>query len=137
MIDERGLSDVIELPGPSENLGDDMAKASVFVLSSRFEGFPLVLLEAMSKALAIVAFDCPTGPGDIVEDHQNGILVPAKDIDGLARGIREMIEDEELRRRCGPAAAETAHKYTMEVIGPRWDELLKELREAREAQLAP
>lgn len=133
MIDERGLSDVVELPGPSSALGDDMARASTFVLSSRFEGFPLVLLEAMSKALAIVAFDCPTGPRDIVDDHRNGILVPAMDVDRLATGIREMIENPELRRRCGPAAAETAHSYTMDVIGPRWDALLEELRTARAA----
>ena len=61
-----------------------MAAASIFVLSSRFEGFPLVLLEAMSKGMAVVAFDCPTGPADIIEDHANGLIVPLKDLDALA-----------------------------------------------------
>jgi glycosyltransferase involved in cell wall biosynthesis len=121
------VGDQIELAGPAENIGDDMAAASIFVLSSRFEGFPLVLLEAMSKGMAPVAFDCPTGPADIIEDHANGILVPLKDLDALADGIIEMIEDEELRGRCAAAAAETAAAYTMDRIGPHWDELLRSL----------
>ena len=130
-IDAHALADVIELPGPSDDLGGEMEAASIFVLSSRFEGFPLVLLEAMSKRLAVVAFDCPTGPSDIVDDHENGILVPPKDVDGLARGIREMIEHEELRRRCGAAAVDTARQYAIDAIGPRWDALFRELAQGR------
>ena len=87
------------LEGPAEDIGADMAEASVFVLSSRFEGFPLILLEAMSKGMGVVSFDCPTGPADIVDDHRNGLLVPPEDVEGLARAIREIVEDEELRRR--------------------------------------
>jgi glycosyltransferase involved in cell wall biosynthesis len=128
LIEERGLSDVIELPG-AQDLADEMAKASIFVLSSRFEGFPLVLLEAMSKGMAVVAFDCPTGPAEVVDDHRNGILVPAGDIDALSAGIDQLVQDEDLRRRCASAAVETARSYTMDAIGPRWDELLRELAE--------
>ena len=95
-----------------------MAQASVYALSSRFEGFPLVLVEAMSKGMACVAFDCPTGPADIIDDHRNGLLVPAKDVEGLTAALMEMVEDEELRRRCGDAAIETAREYTMAAIGP-------------------
>ena len=73
----------------------------MFVLSSRFEGFPLILLEAMSKGMGVVSFDCPTGPADIVDDHRNGLLVPAEDVEGLARAIREIVEDEELRAAHG------------------------------------
>ena len=113
-----------------------MAKASVFVLSSRSEGFPLILIEAMSKGLAVVAFDCRTGPSDVIDDHRNGILVPAGDVDALARGIREMIEDPELRHRCGSAAAETARGYTMQAIGPQWTALLRDLARTRWATRA-
>ena len=106
----------------------------MFVLSSRFEGFPLILLEAMSKGMGIVSFDCPTGPADIVDDHRNGLLVPHEDVEGLARAIREMVEDEELRRRTAAAAIETAQQYTIEAIGPLWLELLEGLsRESRRA----
>ena len=96
------------IEGPAEDIGTDMADASVFVLSSRFEGFPLILLEAMSKGMGIVSFDCPTGPADIVDDHRNGLLVPHEDVEGLSRAIREIVEDEELRRRTAAAAIETA-----------------------------
>ena len=115
------------IEGPAEDIGADMAEASVFVLSSRFEGFPLILLEAMSKGMGIVSFDCPTGPADIVDDHRNGLLVPAEDVEGLARAIREIVEDEELRRRMAAAAVETAQEYTIEAIGPLWEELFAEL----------
>jgi glycosyltransferase involved in cell wall biosynthesis len=101
------------------------------VLSSRFEGFPLVLLEAMEAGMAVVAFDCPTGPADIIEDHRNGLIVPAKDVDALGAALLEMIQDDELRRRCAAGAIESAREYTMDAVGPRWDALLADLRGAR------
>jgi len=109
----------------------EMAQASVYVLSSRFEGFPLVLIEAMSKGMACVAFDCPTGPADIVDDHRNGLLVPARDVEGLTAALMEMVEDEDLRRRCGEAALVTAEDYTMASIGPKWDEMMQALLRER------
>jgi glycosyltransferase involved in cell wall biosynthesis len=126
-IAESGAAEQISLEPAAERLGDEMAKASIFALSSRFEGFPLILLEAMSKGMAAVAFDCPTGPGDIIDDHRNGILVPAKDVDAFAAGLRALMADEELRRRCATAAVGTAHQYTMGVIGPEWERLFAEL----------
>jgi glycosyltransferase involved in cell wall biosynthesis len=139
-IARRELKESIELPG-ARDIAEEMDGASIFVLSSRFEGFPLVLLEAMSKGMAVVAFDCPTGPGEIVQDRENGILVPDGDVAGLAAGIRALIEDEELRRRCAAAAVETARRYTMETVGPRWhaffDELADRRQDARLAGRAP
>ena len=82
-----------------------------------------------------MSFDCPTGPADIVEDHRNGLLVPHEDVEGLSRAIREIVEDEELRRRTAAAAIETAQQYTIEEIGPLWEQLLGELsREPRPAR---
>jgi glycosyltransferase involved in cell wall biosynthesis len=130
-IDRAELGGAATLAGPARNLDEEFARASIFVLSSRFEGFPLVLLEAMHAGLAVVSFDCPTGPRDIIDDHRNGLLVPAEDVDGMAHAIRELVRDEELRRRCGAAAAETARAYTMDAIGPRWDQLLQEVRASR------
>ncbi|HWM12363.1 MAG TPA: glycosyltransferase, partial [Solirubrobacteraceae bacterium] len=123
----RALGDRVELAGAAPDLGAELAKASVFVLSSRREGYPLVLLEAMSKGLAVAAFDCPTGPRDIVVDRENGMIVPPKDPEAFAEGLLALIEDEELRRRCGAAAAVTARDYTIEAIGPRWEALFREL----------
>jgi len=131
LIAEHGLEDSVVLEGPAEDIGADMAESAVFVLSSRFEGFPLILLEAMSKGMGVVSFDCPTGPADIVDDHRNGLLVPAGDIEGLGRAIREIVEDEALRRRMAAAAVETAQEYTIEAIGPQWEALFAELRTER------
>jgi glycosyltransferase involved in cell wall biosynthesis len=136
-IAESGVAGQISLEPAAERLGDEMAKASIFALSSRFEGFPLILLEAMSKGMAVVAFDCPTGPGDIIETLENGILVPAKDVDAFAAGLRTMMGDEELRRRCAAAAPVTAHQYTMEVIGPEWEALFARLWARRTGAAAP
>jgi glycosyltransferase involved in cell wall biosynthesis len=136
LIKDHGLGDVVTLAPPATDMGYELERASVFALSSRFEGFPLVLLEAMSKGTAVVSFDCPTGPADIVGDHRNGILVPPEDVDAFAAGLVEMVEDEELRRRCGAAAIDTARAYRMDAIGPLWERLFTELSEAR-ASSAP
>ena len=133
LIADLGLEDRVTLAGPTDDVPGEMAQASVYALSSRFEGFPLVLLEAMSKGMAVVAFDCPTGPADIVKDHENGILVPRRDVAAFSAGLFEMVEDEELRRRCGPAAIETAREYTMAAVGPQWDEMLHTLLRDRAA----
>jgi glycosyltransferase involved in cell wall biosynthesis len=130
-IDQEGIGDQATLAGPTDDVPGEMAKASIYALSSRFEGFPLVLVEAMSKGMACVAFDCPTGPADIIDDHRNGLLVPAKDVEALTAALTEMVEDEELRRRCGDAALETARDYTMAAIGPKWDEMLQALLRER------
>jgi glycosyltransferase involved in cell wall biosynthesis len=128
LIREHGLEDSVELAGPAANMGAEFANASIFVLSSRYEGFPLILIEAMSKGLGVVSFDCPTGPSDIIDDHQNGLLVrPHKDIEALSAALEQMVGDDELRRRCGAAAAETAREFTIDAVGPMWDELLQDL----------
>jgi glycosyltransferase involved in cell wall biosynthesis len=127
LVAELGLEDQVELPGPTDDVPGEMARASVYALSSRYEGFPLVLIEAMAKGMACVAFACPTGPADIVDDHRNGLLVPAKDVEGFSAALEEMLSDEDLRRRCGAAALETARGYTMAAIGPKWDEMLQAL----------
>jgi glycosyltransferase involved in cell wall biosynthesis len=131
MIAELGLKGRVKLAGPAQDMGAAFAEASIFVLSSRYEGFPLILIEAMSKGLAVVSFDCPTGPSDIIDDHRNGILVPHKDIDALAEGMRQLMADEQLRRSVAAAATETAREYEIESIGPRWVELFESLTASR------
>jgi glycosyltransferase involved in cell wall biosynthesis len=137
LVEQHGLSESVTLAGPSSDLGADMDRASIYVLSSRVEGLPLVMLEAMSKGMAVVSFDCPTGPADIIDDHRNGLLVPAKDVEGLGRALAEMISDEDLRRRCADAAIETAREYSVPAVMPQWDALLASLWAARANGRAP
>jgi glycosyltransferase involved in cell wall biosynthesis len=127
LIVELGLSQSVSLMGRTRRMGEAMAKASLFVLSSRFEGFGMVIVEAMSKGLPVVSFDCPRGPGEILRPGVDGILVPDGDVDGLANGMLELIEDAPRRHRYGVAAVENARSYAVDPIAERWEELLREL----------
>jgi glycosyltransferase involved in cell wall biosynthesis len=124
LVTSLGLSRQVRINGPTSRLGDHMRDVSVLVLSSRFEGFPLILLEAMAAGLSVVSFDCPTGPGEIITDETNGLLVPAKDVPAMAAALDRIMSDESLRRRLAKAAPQAVHPYSSQQVGQRWDELL-------------
>jgi glycosyltransferase involved in cell wall biosynthesis len=94
------------------------------VLSSRHEGFGMVLIEAMSKGLAVVSFDCPHGPADIISDGRDGLLVPGGDVEALSAALLRVTDDEALRRRLGAAGAVSAQRYDRADITARWKDLL-------------
>ena len=121
---DLGLAGRVRINDPTDRLGERMRDASVFVLSSRFEGFPIVLLEAMAAGLAVVSFDCPTGPSEIVADGTSGLLVPPEDVPALAAALDRVMADETLRRRLAAAAPAAVLPYSLENVGRRWDELL-------------
>jgi glycosyltransferase involved in cell wall biosynthesis len=127
MIDERGLQGHVFLMGSTEHLGRELERASMLAVSSRFEGFGLVIVEAMSKGLPVVSFRCRRGPGEIITDGVDGLLVRPRSVRGLAGGIVRLIEDEEERRRMGAAALETARRYDLPSITTRWLALLDEV----------
>ncbi|GAA2682073.1 MULTISPECIES: glycosyltransferase family 4 protein [Nonomuraea] len=126
-ITEAGLEGKVELPGPSNNVAGELEKASIFVLSSRHEGFPMTILEAMAKGLAIVSFNSPHGPKEMITDEVDGLLVKPRTNANLATAIMRVIEDEELRHRLAEGALATAATYDVDSIGARWDALLDEL----------
>jgi len=126
-IEAEGLRGRVELMGPTRELGKALAEASVFVLSSRFEGFGLVILEAMQAGLAVVSFDCPRGPGEIITTGRDGTLVPPEDVPGLAAAIEELVADPARRRAYAAEALRTAAAYEPSEIGARWEALLEQL----------
>ena len=126
-IDALGLSGQVTLMGRTQRLGDAMAEASIFALSSRFEGFGMVIVEAMSHGLAVVSFDCPHGPRDIVTDGSDGILVPREDVEALAAAIAELIEHPERRQRYAEAALRRARDFDVAAVAPRLQHLIRSL----------
>jgi glycosyltransferase involved in cell wall biosynthesis len=126
LADELGVGDSVHLAGNSPRLPEEMAKASLFAMTSRREGFPMVLLEAMSVGLPVVAYDCPTGPRDIISDGVDGYIVADGDTEGLAASLAELMDAEDERRRLGAAALDKAAAFDISVIAARWGALFEE-----------
>jgi glycosyltransferase involved in cell wall biosynthesis len=126
-IDELGAGDQIALLGRSDRLVEAMAEASIFALSSRWEGFPMVLLEAIAIGLPVVSFDCPTGPRDIVGDGRGGVLVPAEDVDGFAAALDALIGDRARREALAAASLRRAADFELPAVGARVARLLERL----------
>jgi glycosyltransferase involved in cell wall biosynthesis len=119
-----GLDGRARIHPPTSRLGERMRDASVHVLSSRFEGFPLILLEAMAAGMSVVSFDCPTGPGEIITHETDGLLVRARDVPAMGAALDRVMSDESLRRRLAAAAPLAIGPYSSQQVGRQWDELL-------------
>ncbi|MBC6460678.1 glycosyltransferase [Actinomadura sp. HBU206391] len=128
MIADHELTGRVILKARTRRLGHELAAASVYILSSRFEGMPVVVIEAMSKGLTVVSFDCPHGPAELITHLSDGLLVPPENVAKLSAALLQVIEDGELRRRLGHRAKESARAYDLEVVGAEWESLLTELR---------
>lgn len=122
-IKEKGMQDVVILKGRTDNVPIAMREASMFVLSSRFEGFGMVIAEAMAQGLPAVSFDCPTGPSDIVKTGINGILVENQNKQALADAICYMIEHPEERKKMGLKAVESIKDFAGDAIAKKWYQL--------------
>lgn len=127
-IDELNLSESITLCGLINNMPVAYAAHSMFILSSRFEGFGLVLTEAASCGLPLISYDCEHGPSEIVINGENGILVsPVGDTDALANGIMRMMRDEGTRKFMGNKAKEMSKLFSLEKIIDEWIRLINSL----------
>lgn len=122
-IERMGLGDCVRLLGFSRNPYKYMAAADVFVLSSLFEGFGNVIVEAMACGAPVVATDCPYGPREIIEDGESGILVEPASAASLARGILRVLGDEELKRRLAARGLERARAFEAKSIADEYGEL--------------
>lgn len=127
MIDERRLQDCVRLNGPTKNIGKEYADSSMIVMSSHYEGFPMVMIEAMACGLPAVCFDFKCGPRDIIRQGENGLIVPDGDIDGLAEAMVGLMKDEELRRKMGENAKRVVETYSEERVMGLWVDLFEEI----------
>jgi glycosyltransferase involved in cell wall biosynthesis len=131
-IREAGLEDSIRLRGFSRRLLHELAEASLFVLSSRAEGYPRVIQEAMACALPVISTDCPSGPREMITPGVDGLLVPNEDAPGLGDAIIELVEaGVERRREMGTAAQARVRRMGQDVVAERWEELLTRLDQER------
>lgn len=127
LINQLNLTQNVYLKGYTSDVKGVMTDSSIFVLSSIFEGFALVLIEAMSCGLPVVSYACPTGPKDIITEGKDGFIVPVNDEKELARRICLLIEDENKRKVMGRCALEKSKQYQIGPIVQQWMKLFDEL----------
>ena len=115
------------LYGSTPDIKKEYMNSSLFVFSSRFEGFGMVLIEAMACGLPVVSFDCPCGPKDIVRHEEDGLLVPSGDIDSLAGAMRTLMSDDDLRKDMASKAIINVRRFQLDEIAQRWKTLFNSL----------
>lgn len=123
-VRQHGLQRRVELPGVVRNLEDYLHASDIFVLTSRYEGFPNALCEAMACGRPVISFDCPVGPREIIVDGEDGLLVPAGDVSALAVALRRLIENPDEAARMADRAVTVVERFGEEAVAARWEELL-------------
>jgi glycosyltransferase family 4 len=127
IIKEYHLKDSFLIVQPVKNIIEKYLESSIYVMSSRFEGFGMVLAEAMACGVPCVSFDCPYGPSDIIKDGEDGFLVDNANVEQLAQKISYLIEHDDERSRMGTRAKENIKRYSREIIMEKWIMLFDQL----------
>lgn len=130
-VRDYGLEQQVRFMPPTKDMLSAYMSSSICVLTSRFEGFPVVLQEAMGCGIPCVSFNCPSGPRYIITDQEDGYLVRDGDIDGFAEKVCLLMEDEALRRRLGRQAKQSMARYGADVIMAQWRELFERLTKGK------
>ena len=126
-IQQRHLSSCIILHEPIDHIIEQYIESSICVMSSRYEAFPMALLEAMACGVPCVAFDCPHGPRHIIRHGEDGLLVEYLNSQALADGICRLIEDEHLRKRLGENARKNIQRFSKDSVMKQWEDLFDNL----------
>ncbi len=119
--EQLGMTSRIMLPGISPSHAGWIEGADAFVLSSRYEGWGIALLEAMAAGLPVISYDCQWGPGEMIDHDVDGLMVPPDNVPGLATAMAAVMADPALRNRLGSAARQSAQRFSPEAAGAAWD----------------
>jgi len=134
--DRLGLGDRIDLPGVSPAHAGWIDSGDIFILSSRYEGWGIVLLEAMAAGMPVIAFDCQWGPGEMISNEVDGLLVARDDVGALAKAMARLFAEPELRARLGGAATLSSTRFACEPVGVAWDAVVLEAAAAKRLDTA-
>lgn len=124
-LEKAGLTSSMTFAGKTDNIYKEYQNSAFYVMSSRYEGWGLVLVEAMSCGLPCVSFDCPYGPSDIIRDGEDGFLVENGNIQQLADRMEQLIDNQPLRQQMGAEARTNAERFTKDKIMGRWTQLFE------------
>jgi len=125
LANKLSISDRVHFLGEIKDISPLLQKCSIYALTSRHEGMPMVLIEAMSQGLCCVAFDCFTGPRDILTNNHDGIIVLDQNINEFQANLTYIIENLNLRLNLGRNAIETSKLFLPEIIIPKWQNLIE------------
>ena len=129
MIERHGLQDNTHINRPTRDIGTEYAKSSLLVMSSNYEGFPMVMIEAMACGLPVVSFDFKCGPKDIIKDSINGLLVPNGNIDALAQAMMKIMDNDTYRKELSLNARQVVSTYSEDTVMEKWVKLFNSLVE--------
>lgn len=127
IAERNGIAEKIDFIGFVKNISDYMFNSSIYILSSRYEGLPMVLLEAMSQGMACIAYDCKTGPSDIIVNNQNGILIEDQNHLKMKEGLDKLIQDSKLRHELSINGIKSLEKYNIKKITHQYEKLISDI----------
>lgn len=123
-IKENGIVDRVTFTGFRKDVHEIMKKSEIFVLSSRHEGLPMVLIEAMSQGMVCISYDCISGPSEIITNNIDGVLVKDQDKNEMINKLKELVNNHQLRERIRSNTPHSLEKFSVETVGTKWEKLL-------------
>ncbi|WP_421804063.1 glycosyltransferase family 4 protein [Flagellimonas sp.] len=123
-----GLENKVEFLGFRKDVKEIMAKSEIYILTSRYEGLPMVLIEAMSQGMACISYDCVSGPSEIIVDGKTGFLVKDQSKEEMILKLKDLITNDQLRKTMMENAVKSLDRFHLDNVGAKWENLLSSLQ---------